>query len=118
MLNHSTALDRTFQALADPTRRSILAQLSRRPISVSELARPLAMSLPAVMQHLTVLESSGLVRTEKLGRVRTCRIEPQGLSLAERWINARRSEWEQHFDRLGEYLETLKRTSEGKPHGK
>jgi DNA-binding transcriptional ArsR family regulator len=108
MLNHTSALDRTFQALADPTRRSILAQLTRRPISVSDLARPLAMSLPAVMQHLAVLETSGLVRTEKLGRVRTCRIEPQGLSLAERWINDRRSEWEQHFDRLGRYLETLK----------
>jgi DNA-binding transcriptional ArsR family regulator len=113
MLNHTGALDRTFQALADCTRRSILAQLTRRPISVSELARPLAMSLPAVMQHLAVLEASGLVRTEKLGRVRTCRIEPQGLSLAEQWISGRRSEWEQHFDRLGRYLETLKGASEG-----
>jgi DNA-binding transcriptional ArsR family regulator len=108
MLNQTSALDRAFQALADPTRRSILAQLTRRPISVSDLARPLAMSLPAVMQHLAVLETSGLVRTEKLGRVRTCRIEPRGLSLAEQWINDRRSEWEQHFDRLGRYLETLK----------
>jgi DNA-binding transcriptional ArsR family regulator len=112
MLNNVAALDRTFQALADPTRRSILAQLARRPISVSELARPLAMSLPAVMQHLAVLESSGLVRTEKLGRVRTCRIEPQALSLAERWINERRLEWERHFDRLGEYLESLKQSSQ------
>jgi DNA-binding transcriptional ArsR family regulator len=118
MLNNSAALDRTFQALADATRRSILAQLSRRPISVSELAKPLAMTLPAVMQHLSVLESSGLVRTEKLGRVRTCRIEPKGLSLAEQWINARRNEWEQHFDRLGAYLQTLKQTDEGNPHDK
>jgi len=118
MLNHTAALDRTFQALADPTRRSILAQLTRRPISVSDLALPLAMSLPAVMQHLAVLETSGLVRTEKLGRVRTCRIEPQGLNLAEQWINDRRSEWEQHFDRLGRYLETLKRTNEGSSHDK
>jgi DNA-binding transcriptional ArsR family regulator len=114
MLNNTaTALDRTFQALADPTRRSILARLSRSPISVSELAKPLAMSLPAVMQHLTVLETSGLVHTQKLGRVRTCRIEPQGMSLAERWISERRREWEAHFDRLGEYLQTLKQTDEG-----
>jgi len=118
MLNNSAALDRAFQALADPTRRSMLAQLSRRPISVSELARPLAMSLPAVMQHLTVLETSGLVRTEKLGRIRTCRIEPQGLSLAEQWINERRAEWERHFDRLGEYLQALKQHDEGNPDGK
>lgn len=112
MLNQTDALDRTFQALADPTRRSILAKLTRRPISVSELARPLAMSLPAVMQHLAVLQTSGLVRTEKLGRVRTCRIEAQGLNLAEQWINARRAEWERHFDRLGEYLQSLKDTGE------
>ena len=110
MLNHTAALDRTFQALADPTRRSILAQLTRRPVSVGELARPLAMSLPAVMQHLAVLETSGLVRTEKSGRVRTCRIEPQGLSLAQQWIDERRAEWERHFDRLGEYLKTLNQT--------
>ena len=116
MPNNAVALDRTFQALADPTRRSILAQLTRRPISVSELARPLAMSLPAVMQHLAVLESSGLVRTQKLGRVRTCRIEPQALSLAEQWINERRLEWERRFDRLGEYLNTLK--MRGPHHGR
>jgi DNA-binding transcriptional ArsR family regulator len=109
MVNKSAALDLTFQALADPTRRSILAQLSRRPASVSELARPLSMSLPAVMQHLAVLQGSGLVRSGKRGRVRTCRIEPQALSLAEHWINQRRIEWEQRFDRLGEYLDTLKK---------
>src|SRR5271156_6643822 len=107
MLNKSNALDRTFQALSDPTRRSILAQLTRGPTSVSELARPLAMSLPAVMQHLAVLEGSGLVRSEKVGRVRTCRIEPKALSMAEQWINQRRLEWERHFDRLGDYLNTL-----------
>jgi DNA-binding transcriptional ArsR family regulator len=108
MLNQSDSLDRTFQALADPARRSMLAQLTRGPTSVSNLARPLAMSLPAVMQHLAVLEGSGLVRSEKVGRIRTCRIEPQALSLAEQWINHRRIEWERHFDRLGAYLETLK----------
>jgi DNA-binding transcriptional ArsR family regulator len=93
----------------------ILSRLARQPMSVSELARPLAMSLPAVMQHLAVLEQSGLVRTEKLGRVRTCRIEPQALSLAEQWISKQRTEWERHLDRLGEYLETLK--TEGESHG-
>ena len=107
MLNQQTALDLTFQALADPTRRAMVERLSRRPISVSELARPLRMSLPAVMQHIAVLESSGLVVSEKIGRVRTCRIEPGGLSLAEHWINERRAEWEQRLDRLGDYLNQL-----------
>jgi DNA-binding transcriptional ArsR family regulator len=107
MLNKNAGLDLTFQALADSTRRSILAQLTRGPSSVSKLARPLNMSLPAVMQHLAVLEGSGLVRSVKAGRVRTCRIEPKALSLAEQWINHRRLEWEQRLDRLGNYLETL-----------
>jgi DNA-binding transcriptional ArsR family regulator len=109
MLNKSEALDRAFQALADSTRRAILASLARAPSSVSQLARPLAMSLPAVMQHLAVLEESGLVRSEKAGRVRTCRIEPKALSLAEQWINQRRMAWEGRLDRLGDYLETLKK---------
>ncbi|MGO9039789.1 MAG: ArsR/SmtB family transcription factor [Steroidobacteraceae bacterium] len=109
MLNKVTALDQTFQALADSTRRAILVELTRGPSSVSKLARPLAMSLPAVMQHLAVLEDSGLVRSEKIGRVRTCRIEPKALSMAEQWINQRRAEWERRLDRLGEYLETIKR---------
>ena len=108
MLNHDTSLDLAFQALADGNRRAMLVQLVRGPASVSELAQPLDISLPAVMQHLAVLEHSGLVRSEKVGRVRTCRIEPEALSLAEQWINQRRLEWEQHFDRLGAYLETLK----------
>jgi DNA-binding transcriptional ArsR family regulator len=107
MLNKATTLDRTFQALADSTRRAILVELTRGPSTVSKLARPLAMSLPAVMQHLAVLEGSGLVRSVKAGRVRTCRIEPKALSLAEQWINQRRTEWEHHFDQLGEYLNTL-----------
>ena len=106
MVNKVTALDQTFQALADSSRRAILAELTRGPSSVSKLARPLAMSLPAVMQHLAVLEGSGLVRSVKVGRVRTCRIEPRALSLAERWLNERRAEWERHFDQLGEYLNT------------
>ena len=102
------ALDAAFQALADPTRRAIVERLTQEPASVSQLAKPLAMSLPAVMQHLAVLEASGLVRSAKSGRVRTCRINPEALSLAEQWINARRREWEPHLDRLGDYLATLK----------
>lgn len=109
MLNQCLSLDLAFHALADPTRRSMLAQLTRGPTSVSELARPLAMSLPAVMQHLAVLESSGLVRSEKVGRVRTCRIEAKALGAAEQWINHRRIEWERRLDRLGEFLETMRR---------
>ncbi|TWB44285.1 ArsR/SmtB family transcription factor [Nitrospirillum pindoramense] len=108
MLNQSSPLDLTFQALADPTRRALVERLVRGPASVSELARPLDMSLPAVMQHLAVLESSGLVRSEKVGRVRTCRIDAAQLSLAEQWINQRRLEWASCLDRLGDYLETLK----------
>ena len=104
MLNQSVALDRVFQALADPTRRVMVERLSRGPASVSELAKPLTMSLPAVVQHLHVLEASGLVRSEKVGRVRTCRIEPNALRTAEGWIAQRRTIWERRFDRLGEYL--------------
>lgn len=116
MLNQSRRLDRTFQALADPARRSMLLQLARGPRSVSALAKPLSMSLPAVMQHLAVLEESGLVRSEKAGRVRTCRIAPEGLSLAEQWINSRRREWEGHLDRLGDYLERLNSPAGGTSH--
>jgi DNA-binding transcriptional ArsR family regulator len=118
MLNQSIALDLAFQALADPTRRAMVERLSRGPVSVSELARPLAMSLPAVMQHLAMLESSGLVVSEKTGRVRTCRIEPAALSLAEAWINARRSEWERRLDRLGNYLNELKNDGGDDDRGK
>src|SRR5580698_4840681 len=105
MLNQ---LDMTFQALADPTRRAIVERLARGPASVSDIARPLSMSLPAVMQHLSVLNASGLVVSEKIGRVRTCRIEPQALNMAEAWINDRRTEWERRLDRLGDYLTELK----------
>ena len=115
MLNKGASLDATFQALADPTRRALLARLARGPASVTELARPMPMSLPAVMQHLAVLEQSGLVRSRKVGRVRTCRIEARPLSLAEEWIQGRRGEWERRLDRLGDYLETL--AQEGAEHG-
>src|SRR5580704_6234945 len=105
MLNQRVPLDLAFQALADSTRRAMVDRLSQGPASVSELARPLAMSLPAVVQHLHVLEASGLVHSEKVGRVRTCRIEPVALGGAEQWIAERRADWERRLDRLGEYLE-------------
>jgi DNA-binding transcriptional ArsR family regulator len=97
-------IDRVFHALADPNRRIIVERLSRGSASVSDLARPLPMSLPAVVQHLQVLETSGLVRSEKVGRVRTCRLEPAALRPVEKWIRARRSNWERRLDRLGDYL--------------
>jgi DNA-binding transcriptional ArsR family regulator len=112
MLNQSADLDRLFHALADPARRAMVERLSRGPAPVSELARPLPMSLPSAMQHLGVLEAAGLVRSTKAGRVRTCAIEAGALSQAEHWINARRIEWEHRLDRLGDYLETLKAEEE------
>lgn len=104
MTTAAVSLDLVFQALGDPTRRAIVLRLTRGPASVSDLARPLAMSLPAVVQHLQVLESSGLVQSEKTGRVRTCRIQPAALRAAEQWIAARRTTWEKHLDRLAQYL--------------
>ena len=104
MLNYQRPLDLAFHALADPARRAMVERLSRGPASVSDLAKPLAMSLPAVMQHLQVLESSGLVRSEKVGRVRTCRVEPKALGVVAEWVARRRASWEQQFDRLGAYL--------------
>ena len=115
MLNQQPELDRLFHALSDPARRAIVARLSHGPAPVSELARPLPMSLPSVLQHIDVLQAAGLVRSEKIGRVRTCAIEPQALSLAEQWINARRIEWQHRLDRLGDYLKTLEREGDG--HG-
>lgn len=97
-------IDRVFHALGDPSRRAIVEKLSEGPISVSRLAEPLKITLAAVVQHLQVLEESGLVQTEKVGRVRTCRIEPAGLSVAEQWIGDRRSMWERRFERLGDLL--------------
>jgi DNA-binding transcriptional ArsR family regulator len=96
--------DSVFHALADPSRRAMIERLCRGPASVSELASPLKMSLPAVVQHLHVLEGSGLVSSQKRGRVRTCSVQPAALMSAERWISERRTSWEQSLDRLGEYL--------------
>src|SRR5580692_11186279 len=113
MLNQLLDLDRVFHALADPARRAMVERLSLGPAPVSELARPLPMSLPAAMQHLGVLEAAGLVRSTKSGRVRTCAIDRQALSQVERWINARRVEWEHRLDRLGEYLQSMESEGDG-----
>ena len=104
MQTQSAPLDLMFQALADPARRGMVARLCRGPASVSELAQPLTMSLPAVLQHLQVLEASGLVKSKKVGRVRTCRIESKALGTAEQWLAERRASWERRLDRLGDFL--------------
>jgi DNA-binding transcriptional ArsR family regulator len=104
MLNQTIDLDRTFQALADRSRRAMLERLTVGPASVSELAEPLAMSLAAVVQHVQVLESCGVVKTEKVGRTRYCRIDGAAMSAAEQWINERRRGWEARLDRLGDVL--------------
>jgi DNA-binding transcriptional ArsR family regulator len=105
MLDQTADLDRVFQALADPGRRVMVERLSQGPASVSELARLRVMSLAAALQHVQVLEASGLVRSQKTGRTRTCSINPAALHSAEQWIAARRTLWERRLDRLGEYLE-------------
>lgn len=104
MLNQPTNLDLMFQALADPTRRAMIDRLSRGPASVSELAKPFDMSLPAVVQHLAALENSGLVSSQKVGRVRTVQMQAEALSLAEQWLNDRRTMWVKRLDRLGDFL--------------
>jgi DNA-binding transcriptional ArsR family regulator len=114
MLNQNTGLDALFHALADPARRAMIERLAQGPAAVSELARPLPMSLPAAMQHLGVLEAAGLVRSNKAGRVRTCAIEPQALDLLEQWLSVQRKLWERRLDRLDEYVTTLE--SEGDSH--
>ena len=102
MINNK--LDHSFQALADPSRRAMVERLAAGPASVSELAKPLPISLAAVMQHLKLLEESGLVTSSKQGRVRTCRIEPAALARVERWVAERRALWEQSLGRLGQLL--------------
>ena len=101
-----------FQALSDPTRRAMVERLSRGPASVSELAAPFPMSMSAVVQHLKILEASGLVASAKTGRVRTCRVDARALSAAERWINARRQSVERSLDRLGAYLDETREDPE------
>jgi DNA-binding transcriptional ArsR family regulator len=105
MPNCLSAVDGVFAALADPSRRTMIEELSRGPASVSELAQPLPMSLPSVLQHLQLLEQRGLVRSRKVGRVRTYRIQPDALRPVERWIDDRKVGWERRLDRLGEHLD-------------
>ncbi|MEJ6789315.1 metalloregulator ArsR/SmtB family transcription factor [Brevundimonas sp. BR2-1] len=112
MLQHQSSLDMAFQALSDPTRRAMVERLSRGPASVSELAAPFPMSMSAVVQHLKILETAGLVASEKTGRVRTCRVDAQALSAAERWINERRKSVERSLDRLGVFLDETKNEEE------
>jgi DNA-binding transcriptional ArsR family regulator len=115
VVNRSEELDRVFQALADPTRRSIVERLVHAPASVSQLAEPLPMSLPAVVQHLGVLESAGVISSEKVGRVRTCRVEPEMLRRAETWLSVQRTDWEDRLDRLGTELASSNDTSRRRP---
>ena len=116
MLNQGATLDRVFQALADPSRRSMMERLSRGPASVSELAGPLDMSLAAVLQHVQVLEASGLVRSRKVGRIRTCSIDSATLRSAEDWISGRRVAWERRLGRLGDYLAETAEPGPGSGH--
>jgi DNA-binding transcriptional ArsR family regulator len=104
VVNNQLGLDQVFHALADPSRRALVERLSRGPASVSELAKPLPMSLPAVVQHLQVLEASGLISSQKVGRVRTCQLDLKMLTMAQVWIIERREMWERRLDRLGDFL--------------
>jgi DNA-binding transcriptional ArsR family regulator len=111
MTNQQAALDHVFHALADPTRRAVLHRLSRGPASVSELAKPFDIALPSFLQHLNVLERGGLVRSKKVGRVRTCEVVPQRLEQAERWIAGQRALWEGRLDRMEQYVRSLQHGS-------
>jgi DNA-binding transcriptional ArsR family regulator len=113
----TTSVDQVFHALGDPTRRALLARLGQGPMSVTALARPFDISLAAVVQHIQVLERSGVIRTTKVGRVRTCRLEPRGLDVAARWIDERRRLWERRLDRLGELL-AAEAAADGGPDGR
>lgn len=108
MAKYSSNLDGAFAALADPTRRAIVSRLCEGPKSVSELSRPFDMALPSLLKHVRVLEQSGLVSSEKTGRVRTCRIEPQALQAAESWINRHVTEWEKRLDRMEAHIHRMK----------
>ena len=121
MANQLVSLDRVFHALSDPTRRAIVSRLSRGPASVSELARPFVMAMPTLLQHLHVLEESRLIRTEKVGRVRTCEMEPAALGPAETWIAQQRAIWEGRLNRMEAYVADLHRKDrqrQERKHGK
>jgi DNA-binding transcriptional ArsR family regulator len=110
MLNQSAALDKAFHALSDATRRAMLDRLSRGPATVSDLARPFATTLASIVQHIQVLEGSGLIQTAKVGRTRTCRVSKQAVAQVEDWLSARRRLWEDRFDRLGALLQAAEPT--------
>ena len=107
MENYQPTLDTVFHALADPTRRAVIQQLGRGSATVSELAEPFDMALPSFMKHIRVLESSGLISSKKVGRVRTCKIKPKKLAVVDTWLNEQRALWEGRVDRLTEYVEAL-----------
>jgi DNA-binding transcriptional ArsR family regulator len=117
MLNNAV-VDRIFHALAEPMRRALVDRLTAGPMSVSDLAQPFDVTLAAVVQHIQVLEESGIIRSAKVGRVRTCRLEPDGLKVAERWISERRALWARRFDRLGELLAEDDKPQKPSPQGK
>ena len=113
MENHPSPLDAAFHALADPTRRAVLARLVRGPTPVSELAQPFAMGLPSFLKHLRVLEQDGLITTQKTGRIRTARVNADRLAAAEGWLATQRAHWQASADRLADYVEThLTRTED------
>ncbi|MCU1478276.1 MAG: Transcriptional regulator, ArsR [Subtercola sp.] len=104
MAQYSTLADGVFQALADPTRRTVLRRLSRGPASIGELARPFDMALPSFMKHIRVLEQSGWIRTRKVGRVRTCTIERASFDVVDTWLSEQRALWEGRTDRLDQFV--------------
>jgi DNA-binding transcriptional ArsR family regulator len=106
MANQQTALDHVFHALADPTRRAVIGRLLKGAAPVKHLSEPFAMGLPAFMKHLAVLETSGLIRTEKHGRVRTCHIDAERLAAAEDWLSQQRAVWQGRTDRLAAFVES------------
>ena len=110
MTNQIEALDRAFSALSDPTRRAMVMRLSRGSASVGELAEPFAMAMPTLLQHVRVLEKSGLIGTEKVGRVRTCSLRGQALAGTEQWLASQRAVWEQRLDRMDAYVAALQAT--------
>jgi DNA-binding transcriptional ArsR family regulator len=112
MENYSASLDTAFHALSDPTRRAVVGRLMRGPAPVKELAKPFDMGLPSFMKHLKVLEKSGLIRSEKVGRVRTCRVRTEQLTAAETWLSEQRALWEARTDRLADYVENQMSRSE------
>ena len=109
MANHLTDLDRTFSALSDPIRRAIVTRLCEGPKSVSELSQPFEIALPSLLKHVRVLEESGLISSEKTGRVRTCRIERRALQETEAWIHQHVATWERRLDRLETHVQRMKR---------